>query len=46
MLIYTHRNFADLSKALVCMEAGFIKVNELQEKMVERLKTVIKEAQG
>ncbi|XP_029162801.1 inositol monophosphatase 2-like [Nylanderia fulva] len=36
----------DLSKALVCMESGFIKIDALREKMVERIQDVIKAAQG
>ncbi|XP_076663334.1 uncharacterized protein LOC143366281 [Andrena cerasifolii] len=36
----------DLSKALVCMEAGFMKVEHLREKTVERLRAVVQEAQG
>jgi myo-inositol-1(or 4)-monophosphatase len=36
----------DLSKALVCMESGFIKIDDLREKMVERIQDVIKAAQG
>ncbi|XP_011868928.1 PREDICTED: inositol monophosphatase 2-like isoform X2 [Vollenhovia emeryi] len=36
----------DLSKALVCMESGFIKIDSLREKMVERIQTVVNEVQG
>ncbi|GAB1865337.1 Inositol-1-monophosphatase [Camponotus japonicus] len=36
----------DLSKALVCMEAGFIKIDNLREKTVERLQDIVKAAQG
>ncbi|XP_072761006.1 inositol monophosphatase 2 [Anoplolepis gracilipes] len=36
----------DLSKALVCMESGFIKIDDLREKMVERIQDIIKAAQG
>ncbi|KAG5344714.1 IMPA2 monophosphatase, partial [Acromyrmex charruanus] len=36
----------ELSKALVCMESGFIKVDDLREKMVERIQTIVKAAQG
>jgi hypothetical protein len=39
-------NFADLSKALVCMEPGFMKIDELQERTTERIQAVIKVAQG
>ncbi|XP_031828679.1 uncharacterized protein LOC116425302 [Nomia melanderi] len=36
----------DLSKALVCMEAGFMKVEQLKEKTIERLQAIVGEAQG
>ncbi|XP_003702626.1 uncharacterized protein LOC100881353 [Megachile rotundata] len=36
----------ELSKALVCMESGFIKVDELREKTLERLRRIIQKAQG
>ncbi|XP_070510913.1 uncharacterized protein [Cardiocondyla obscurior] len=36
----------DFSKALVCMEPGFIKVDDMKEKTVERIQTVVKAAQG
>ncbi|XP_078040053.1 uncharacterized protein LOC144471651 isoform X2 [Augochlora pura] len=36
----------DLSKALVCMEAGFVKVDSLREKTMERLQAIIRAAQG
>lgn len=36
----------DLSKALICMEAGFMKVDSLREKTMERLQAIISEAQG
>ncbi|XP_012536427.2 inositol monophosphatase 2 [Monomorium pharaonis] len=36
----------DLSKALVCMESGFIKIDDLREKTVERIQTVVREVQG
>lgn len=36
----------DVSKALICMEPGFMKVNDLREKTIERIQAVIKEAQG
>jgi len=46
MLMYTRRNLADLSKALICMESGYIKIDDLREKTVERLQTIVKAAQG
>lgn len=36
----------DLSKSLLCMETGFIKVDHLREKTVERLRAIIQEVQG
>lgn len=36
----------DLSKALVCMESGFIKIDALREKTVERIQTIVKVVQG
>ncbi|KAG5322293.1 IMPA2 monophosphatase, partial [Pseudoatta argentina] len=33
-------------QALVCMESGFIKVDDLREKMVERIQTIVKAVQG
>ena len=36
----------DLSKALVCMESGFIKVHHMREKTIERMRTIALEAQG
>ncbi|XP_011630542.1 inositol-phosphate phosphatase-like isoform X1 [Pogonomyrmex barbatus] len=36
----------DLSKALVCIESGFVKVDELREKTLERIRTLGKAAQG
>lgn len=36
----------ELSKALVCMESGFIKVDDLREKTLERLRIIIQKAQG
>ncbi|KYM89327.1 Inositol monophosphatase 2, partial [Atta colombica] len=36
----------ELSKALVCMESGFIKVDNLREKTMERIQTIVKAAQG
>lgn len=36
----------DLSKSLVCMESGFIKVDNLREKTLERLRTIVQKAQG
>ncbi|EGI65351.1 PREDICTED: inositol-phosphate phosphatase-like [Acromyrmex echinatior] len=36
----------ELSKALVCMESGFIKVDDLREKTMERIQTIVKAAQG
>ncbi|XP_053990426.1 uncharacterized protein LOC128890343 [Hylaeus anthracinus] len=36
----------DLSKALVCIESGFIKVDDLKEKTIERLQAIVLEAQG
>lgn len=45
-MYYTRWNFADLSKALVCMESGFIKIDDLREKTIERIQAVVKAAQG
>ncbi|CAL7949375.1 unnamed protein product [Xylocopa violacea] len=39
-------NVPDLSKSLVCFESGFIKVDHLREKTMERLKTIVQAAQG
>ncbi|XP_033201484.2 inositol monophosphatase 2-like [Bombus vosnesenskii] len=39
-------NVQDLSKALVCMESGFIKVHHMREKTIERIRTIALEAQG
>ncbi|KAG7198887.1 hypothetical protein KM043_015710 [Ampulex compressa] len=39
-------NVQDLSQALVCMETGFIKVENLREKTIERVQAIVKEAQG
>ncbi|XP_014484821.1 PREDICTED: inositol monophosphatase 2-like [Dinoponera quadriceps] len=36
----------DLSKALVCMECGFIKIDDMREKMVERVRAIVMAAQG
>lgn len=36
----------DLSKALVCMESGFIKIDYMREKTIERLRTIVQEVQG
>ncbi|XP_011339783.1 inositol monophosphatase 1 isoform X2 [Ooceraea biroi] len=36
----------DLSNALVCMESGFMKIDDLREKTVERVQAVVKAAQG
>ncbi|XP_034171124.1 uncharacterized protein LOC117600171 [Osmia lignaria lignaria] len=36
----------ELSKALVCLEGGFIKVDELREKTLERLRTIVQKVQG
>ncbi|XP_017892486.1 inositol monophosphatase ttx-7-like [Ceratina calcarata] len=36
----------DLSKSLVCLESGFIKIDYLREKTIERLRTIVQEAQG
>ncbi|XP_020294798.1 inositol monophosphatase 2-like [Pseudomyrmex gracilis] len=36
----------DLSKALVCMESGFIKIDDLREKTVERIQAVVRAVQG
>ncbi|XP_043275789.1 inositol monophosphatase 2-like [Venturia canescens] len=36
----------DMSKALICLEPGFIKVDSLREKMMERIHAIAKEAQG
>lgn len=36
----------DFSKALVCMEPGFIKVDYLREQTVERMHTIVRKAQG
>ncbi|XP_015435702.1 PREDICTED: inositol monophosphatase 2-like [Dufourea novaeangliae] len=35
-----------LSKALVCMEAGFMKVDYLREKTIERQQSIVREVQG
>ncbi|XP_017760468.1 PREDICTED: inositol-phosphate phosphatase-like [Eufriesea mexicana] len=39
-------NTQDLSKSLVCLESGFIKVDHMREKTIERLRTLAQEAQG
>ncbi|KAK9297300.1 hypothetical protein QLX08_009012 [Tetragonisca angustula] len=39
-------NVQDLSKALVCMESGFIKVDHMREKTIERIRAIVLEAQG
>ena len=39
-------SLADLSKALVCMESGFIKVDHMREKTIERIRAIVLEAQG
>ncbi|XP_076750205.1 uncharacterized protein LOC143423039 [Xylocopa sonorina] len=39
-------NVSDFSKALVCYESGFIKVDYLREKTMERLETIVRAAQG
>lgn len=36
----------DLSRALVCLELGFMKLESMRELTTERLKAIIKEAQG
>ncbi|XP_015603777.1 inositol monophosphatase 2 [Cephus cinctus] len=36
----------DISKALICFEPGFIKVDYLREYMVERIETIARKAQG
>ncbi|XP_029043687.1 inositol-phosphate phosphatase-like [Osmia bicornis bicornis] len=36
----------ELSKALVCLEGGFIKVDELREKTLERLRIIVQKVQG
>ncbi|XP_033227566.1 inositol monophosphatase 2-like [Belonocnema kinseyi] len=36
----------DLSKALVCLEVGFMKAESMRELTIERVKAVLKEAQG
>lgn len=38
--------FIDLSKALVCMESGFIKIDYMREKTIERLRAIVQEVQG
>ncbi|XP_043518289.1 inositol monophosphatase 2-like [Frieseomelitta varia] len=39
-------NVQDLSKALICMESGFIKVDHMREKTIERIRAIVLEAQG
>ncbi|CAK9821435.1 Inositol monophosphatase 2 [Anthophora retusa] len=39
-------NIQDLSKALVCMESGFIKIDQLREQTIERLRTIVQKVQG
>ncbi|XP_066584836.1 uncharacterized protein [Prorops nasuta] len=39
-------NIQDLSKALVCMETGFMRIDSLRELTIERVQAVVEQVQG